>query len=102
MLETYLFTTMNRLVSALIILFICKDSFTQNKTYVEAEVVYNDTLETNSSTTQEIIDQSEKVFENYYKNKQSVKEDKKLIIKDEKLIEKININFPYMNQKYLK
>ena len=90
MLETYLFTTMNRLVSALIILFICKDSFTQNKTYVEAEVVSNDTLETNSSTTQEIIDQSEKVFESYYKNKQTVKEDKKQIIKDEKLIEKIN------------
>ena len=71
-------------------LSICKDSFTQNKIYVEAEVVSNDTLETNSSTTQEIIDQSEKVFENYYKNKtKRKKEDKKQIIQDEKLIEKI-------------
>ena len=59
------------------------------KVYVEAEVVTNDTIET-KSTTQEIIDQSEKVFESYYRNKQSIKEDKKQIIKDEKLIEKIN------------
>lgn len=80
----------NLFVTLVIILFYNFYGISQNKVLVEAEVISIDSIENNSNFTQKLIDKSEKVLEKYYINQHRVKEYKKLLVKDQKLIEKIN------------